>query len=387
MASFRKRANGKWEFRVRIKSNGKWVEKSQGGFDKKKDAEKAARVLETQVDNGVKVLDSEMLIPVFLREFLESYKKGMVSENTYRKYEIIVRVHVEPYFKNTKLKDLNRLDYTKFITELSELKSLNTIMNINGFFNDSINVAVNELGILHRNPISRMKLSRLVQEDHGDSSIKCYELDELNDFLSRVKENKNGYKYFVLFTFLSRTGLRIGEALALQWDDLDFENRTVTVSKTLHTRNLHSMKFTKPKTKSSNRTISVDGDTISLLQKWKIEQAKNILRYGVQNKKYSFIFTSERNNVISNASAVQIMVKICARNHIRYITVHGLRHTHAVHLLQSGADLKSVSTRLGHATINMTANVYLHVLKSMEEKTMNNYENFLKNMGNHVGRY
>ncbi|MED2995047.1 tyrosine-type recombinase/integrase [Bacillus tropicus] len=67
--------------------------------------------------------------------------------------------------------------------------------------------------------------------------------------------------------------------------------------------------------------------------------------------------------------------------------MHGFRHTHAVHLLQSGANIKYVSERLGHSSIDMTANVYLHVTKSMEETAVNQYDQFLKSRGQIVGKH
>lgn len=76
---------------------------------------------------------------------------------------------------------------------------------------------------------------------------------------------------------------------------------------------------------------------------------------------------------------------MCKDGGFKYITLHGFRHTHAVHLLQSGANIKYVSERLGHSSINMTADVYLHVTRSMEETAVNQYNEFLNARGQIVG--
>lgn len=84
-------------------------------------------------------------------------------------------------------------------------------------------------------------------------------------------------------------------------------------------------------------------------------------------------------------SSVIFFKQICKDSGFKYITLHGFRHTHAVHLLQSGANIKYVSERLGHSSINMTADVYLHVTRSMEETAVNQYNEFLNARGQIVG--
>lgn len=88
-----------------------------------------------------------------------------------------------------------------------------------------------------------------------------------------------------------------------------------------------------------------------------------------------------------HTGTLKFLQRVCKESEQKYITLHGFRHTHAVHLLQSGANLKYVSERLGHSTIDMTANVYLHVTKSMEETSVNQYDDFLKSRGQIVGKH
>lgn len=99
------------------------------------------------------------------------------------------------------------------------------------------------------------------------------------------------------------------------------------------------------------------------------------------------MFTNEDNSCILRASTLVFLKEACKKGGFEYITLHGFRHTHAVHLLQSGANIKYVSERLGHSTINMTADVYLHVTKSMEETSVNQYDKFLKSRGQIVGKW
>lgn len=436
MASFRKR-NDKWEYRVRYKEKGKYKEKSKGGFKTKKEAQLAAAKVEEKVANGNDINSSEVVFNEYLPEWLEVYKKGSVSPGSYKNYEKNIRVHLLPEFGEVKLKDFSRKQYQTFINVLLETLSKSTVNGIHVVMHNALENAVNELEILDRNPANKITIKEHKVSDKKEE-IKCYDIDELNQFLECALKGRNGFKYYSLFTFLSRTGLRIGECLALQWDDIDFEKHTVNVNKTFLTiKRTDPIKFGPTKNDSSNRIVTLDNSTLSLLKKIKTEQNKAILKNkkvdkvltgGTEKnaserdalerrprefevieggqattakteteenissletknfyKDYDFVFTHKDGSCLLYPATVNALEAVCENGNFRYIGLHGFRHSHAVHLLQSGANIKYVSERLGHSTIDMTANVYLHITKSMEETAVSNYDNFLKSRGQIVG--
>ncbi len=386
MASFRKRKD-KWEYRIRYKEMGKYKETSKGGFKTKKEAQLAAAKVEEKLATGGNLKDSKITFNEYLYEWLNTYKKGNVAPRTYMVYEKNIRLHILPAFGELRLKDLTRIKYQKFINGLMEKYSKKTVETINVTMHHALDIAVNELGILEKNPTSKIKL-RTTRVTSKDDEIKCYDIDELQQFLNYVLKEKGGFKYFSLFMFLSRTGLRIGECLALQWEDVDFEEQKLFINKTLiNTKRSEKILFGPPKNKSSKRTISLDPSTISHLKKMKIEQNKQVLKNGKYYKDYNFVFTHENNSCMLHPSSLKFLLEASKKGNFKYITLHGFRHTHAVHLLQSGANIKYVSERLGHSSIDMTANVYLHITKSMEETAVNQYDEFLKSRGQIVGKH
>ncbi|EOO30741.1 hypothetical protein IIU_05058 [Bacillus cereus VD133] len=276
MASFRKRGE-KWEYRVRYKEMGKYRETSKGGFKTKKEAQLAAAKVEEQLANGVNVSNSHLTFNEYMYEWLETYKKDNVSPRTYKSYEKNIRLYILPAFGTMKLKDLTRIQYQKFINDLLKTRSKQTISLINATMHNALETAVNELEILTKNPTNKIS----IKEHHvidKRSRVKCFDIDELKLFLNYVLNEQATFKYYSLFMFLSRTGLRIGECLALQWDDIEFDKKQVYINKTLiTTQRNHPIKFGPPKNKSSIRTLTLDGSTLSLLKQVKIEQAKNIL--------------------------------------------------------------------------------------------------------------
>ncbi|MDM8365925.1 tyrosine-type recombinase/integrase [Bacillus thuringiensis] len=385
MASFRKR-NDKWEYRIRYKEMGKYKETSKGGFKTKKEAQLAAAKIEEKLVNGSNIQDGKITFNEYLYEWLNVFKKGNVAPRTYMVYEKNIRLHILPVFGELKLKDLTRIKYQKFINNLLEKYSKKTVETINVTMHHALDTAVNELGILEKNPTTKIKV-RTTRVSSKNDDIKCYDIDELHQFLTYILNEKGGFKYFSLFMFLSRTGLRIGECLALQWEDIDFEEQKLFITKTLiTTKRNEKILFGPPKNRSSKRTISLDSSTISHLRKMKMEQNKNTLKNGKYYKEYNFVFTHEDNSCMLHPATLKFLQQACKKGNLKYITLHGFRHTHAVHLLQSGANLKYVSERLGHSSIDMTANVYLHITKSIEETAVNQYDEFLKSRGQIMGK-
>lgn len=385
MASFRKR-NDKWEYRIRYKERGKFKETSKGGFKTKKEAQLAAAKIEEKIASGVNMQSSNMTFHDYMYEWLETYKKGNVSSGTYRIYEKNIRLYALPAFGDMKLKDLTRIRYQKFINELLEHLNKKTVTTIHATIHQALDIAVNELEIISKNPSTKVNIKerQVLNKQH---IVKCYDIDELESFLNCLLITKDSFKYYSLFMFLSRTGLRIGECLALQWTDVDFNKKRLHITKTLlSTTRTDSIIFGPPKNKNSVRSISIDISTLNLLKKIKIEQTKNILKHGNYYQNYNFIFTHEDNSCMLHTGTLKFLKRFCKESDHKYITLHGFRHTHAVHLLQSGANIKYVSERLGHSTIDMTANVYLHVTKSMDETSVDQYDQFLKSRGQIVGK-
>ncbi|MEN3130806.1 Arm DNA-binding domain-containing protein [Bacillus cereus] len=157
MASFRKRGE-KWEYRVRYKEMGKYRETSKGGFKTKKEAQLAAAKVEEKIAGGLNVSNSQMTFNEYMYEWLETYKKDNVSPRTYRSYEKNIRLYILPAFGGMKLKDLTRIQYQKFINDLLKKLSEKTVAIINATMHNALEIAVNELEILSKNPTNKIQI-------------------------------------------------------------------------------------------------------------------------------------------------------------------------------------------------------------------------------------
>jgi len=274
---------------------------------------------------------------------------------------------------------LTRAEYQRWINELRERYSEGTVRRIHSIFASAISDAIHEFGILRDNPLQKIKIARDEHEDAG--KIKFFTVDELSRFLAAcvpVKHAKYQHSrmHQALFTLLARTGLRIGEALALTWDDIDLKNGTLSVTKTLIYPLNTDPRVTTPKTRSSIRTIKLDPETIRAMKEYRINQKETILRYNFQRSDKNLVFHSPEGRWLRINVVREYMYEVCKRAGLPRLSPHALRHSHAVHLLEAGATIRYVAERLGHASIKTTEK-YLHVTKKIEKDALNLYARYL----------
>lgn len=378
MASIKQQANGKWRYRIRYKENGKFKEISKTGFRTKKDAQLAANDLERKYHNGAVIGNSSITVSDFIEDWLEVYKKPSVRKSTYSRVERATRLHIVPHFGMMKLNEIKRIDVVRWVNVLSEKQKRGTVLSNLSVLKDILNNAVYEQNILDKNVASRIKIGK----ENDATELKFYSKDELNVFLDYLESYVPGkyshsIQYYVLFSVLARTGLRLGEALALNWED--FTGDSLLVSKTIAYDDFNNISITPPKTTASIREIRLDSTSINLLKRQRINKKECLLMYTSYKKPLyqDMIFSNDNGNPLRHSVVRDFFYKSCRLSGVPVLSPHALRHSHAVHLLESGANVKYVSERLGHSTINMTADVYLHVTKKIEDDSLKLYENYL----------
>ncbi|MEK3735476.1 site-specific integrase [Paenibacillus sp. FSL M8-0334] len=392
MASFRLRnctcppdrkrctCGAKWEYRIRYldRKAGKYREKSKSGFDTKKAAQLAAAEEELAIERNGFAENGNETIKTYLEDWLEIYKKPNVKPITYSVQERNVRLNILPQWENYRLKDITRSEYQKWINELSKKYSEGTVRRIHSIFSSAINDAVHEFQILRDNPIQKIKIPK---QQNNESKLHYYTKDQLDVLLEACKPVKNtkykhSIQYYTLFSLLARTGLRIGEALALTWDDLADDR--ISVSKTLVYPLNSTPYLSTPKSKASVRQVKLDAVTLMMLKKHRVNQKEVILRYpGYTASADNLMFHQQDGRWLRTNVVREYFKEVCKRAGVPVLSPHALRHTHAVHLLESGANIKYVSERLGHASVKITADTYLHVTKKIEQDALDLYTAYI----------
>lgn len=296
------------------------------------------------------------------KEFYETYfkpdYKRSVKSRTYENRVSSMDSHFA-YFFNRKLKDITQTIIKKWQNILSENYSSACIRNIYGLFQKSLDLAVT-LGLLNKNIAKQVgnvkKVKKKVDfwtKDEFEKVIATFDLSDYHEYFS-----------FVLIWLLFMTGLRFGEAQALT--DIDFEEKTLTVNKSMYYKNANEFYITEPKTKASNRIIVLDDNTIEFLKDWKKVQSKN------SPLKYILSY----NGVPTNRSATFHIIKQHSKlANVHRIRTHALRHSHASLLISMGENVLVVRDRLGHEDIQTTLGTYGHLYPNTNREVANKLKN------------
>ncbi|RNC98268.1 site-specific integrase [Lysinibacillus halotolerans] len=383
MASFRK-INGTWEYRIRFKdfASGKWKEKSKRGFSTKKEAQLAANEEVLKFEYYGFQEDGKETLNEFIVKWFELYKRPNLKQSTVDLQERNIKNNILPRWGNYKLKEITRLEYKEWLTDLSERYSEGSIRRIHSIMSTAMHDAVHEFRILRENPITRMKIPKLAEEH----KIKYFSVEEMEKLICVAKEKVKKSKYressqhYTLIYFLFHTGLRIGEALALTWDDINFEHAQVSVDKTCRYKDKgKEVVITSTKTTSSERIIEIDIDTLEVLKEYKKNQQDMYSKFNYYKKPENDLIFHTPTGEYWRANVIREQFKVfCKRAGIPELSPHACRHSHAVHLLEAGADIKYISERLGHKSVETTYDTYTHITKKIERNALDLYKKYLK---------
>ncbi|MBY5034090.1 site-specific integrase [Streptococcus gallolyticus] len=224
------------------------------------------------------------------------------------------------------------------------------------------------------NPARDVVLPRNTQKAKR-KKVKHFDNQDLKKFLDYLggldlAKYRNLYEA-TLYKFLLATGCRINEALALSWSDIDLENATISITKTLN----HLGQINSPKSKASYRDIDIDQDTITMLKAYQLRQIQEAWKLGQTE---TVVFSDFIHDYPKNKTLATRLRTHFKRAGVSNIGFHGFRHTHASLLLNSGIPYKELQHRLGHSTLSMTMDIYSHLSKENAKKAVSFYETALK---------
>ncbi|WP_146548166.1 tyrosine-type recombinase/integrase [Rummeliibacillus suwonensis] len=351
-----------WGFRHKYyNALGERKEKKGSGYATEKAAIKALLQVKAELLSGgsKKVEYENMTVGQWLDIWYGSNKKKWKIGTAIQR-EWIIRTQLKTYLSHFKLQKLDKITYEReFIHKVEGKFKSGTVRLWHTIFKIAVNAAV-ENEILDRNRFTKVA----ILNDETDVKNNFLTPAELNILLNDVKLNENITNYSLILT-LAYTGIRRGEALGLQWKNIDFKKHTITVERTRDDKGSRT-----PKTKNSYRTIVVDEIVMVQLENYKKWCKKELLKDGKKITGETFVFiSSDMPEPIKEHIPIHIIRKSIKRTGIHKINVHGLRHTHATILLNNDFNVKAIADRLGN-TVQMIYNVYGHVMKKTEKESV-----------------
>lgn len=355
----------------------------------KKDAEVELAKFVTEVQNGL-VIDGKYLK---FSEFTEIWKRDYGSKelapSTYKRYCRMLETRLLPYFGHFYINKIKPTDIMKFYdllekdTQLVRKKGNNgsktkkplsgkTILEHHRLLRAMLHKAV-YWQLIVANPAERVqppKARKPKRRSYDDEQTKI-----LLENLELLSSEDTKYKVAIILTVF--TGVRLGELMGLEWQDVDFKNGIISINRS--SQYLSDMGvFTKvPKTESSIREIAIPEFIISLLEEYKLwyEEQKSI--YGELWTNSDRLFVQSDGKPMHPSTISKWFVKYVGQIGLPVINFHGLRHTNASLLVAQNIDIAVISARLGHAQISTTLDFYVHPLLSHNRKAGYALENLL----------
>jgi len=299
--------------------------------------------------------------------WLENYIKPSSKQRTYEQYCKIAKIHILPRLGNYELTYLTPFVLQKFVTDLTVNGNKRTEKGLSpNFVKTIISVVQNSLktahlvGYLPEYSANKIKRPKVVEKQ-----VECFSIQEQKKIEeAALSAKKDKYRGIILCLY---TGLRIGELLALTWNDIDFDKSILSVTKTCHDGNengKHIRIIDTPKTENSRRQIPLSKTILKMLKEMrKKSKCEFVIADG---EKPVFVRTYQR--------MFELLLKKLKLPHKGF---HSLRHTFATRALECGMDVKSLSEILGHKNAMITLNRYAHSLWEHKAEMMNKLSKML----------
>jgi integrase len=348
--------------RQKVKGRGQpwWVFIAHNGKRKsiKVGARDAADNLKARIEEKLKagelrIADEKTVLTFgeYARKWLDGHVETSLKFTTGKSYEYIMRVHLgslmdRPLDQITR-PELRDLIYEKLKSGLAP----KTVLNVKAVVSSLLNHAFED-GLILGNPAAR--LGRFIKRKDPKAEINPLTRDEARAFIEAVEEHSP--RYYPFFLCALRTGMRLGELLALQWGDIDFLGGFIEVR-----RSFTHGHYTTPKNGKSRR-VDMSPQLAETFKELRTARKREALANG-RGEVTDLVFVNETGKLISESNLRnRVFFKALAKAGLRRIRIHDLRHGFASLLLQQGESLAYVKEQMGHSSIQITVDTYGHLV-------------------------
>lgn len=317
-------------------------------LDKMRDYERDVGLLSQDAD-GVTFAD-------WMHKFIYKIKKADLKNRSYQRYDSIYRNYLQDApFADYKLKEISMTDLKAYYNDLQEIhgKSVQTVKFINLIIRAGLADAVSDRLILS-NPTDKITFKAA----YTKQEIKAMTKEEQSLAIERLKEEAAPYSLRQMILLALGSGLRLGEISALRWSDIDLKAGSISVSRSIEKIKLpdgsYRQQETTPKNPTSIRDVPLPAATVQMLK----EMHKDA------SDPHDLLFVRSDGRYIFDKTPNRQVQRLCRELDINVITFHNLRHTYATRLFERGVPIKTVQELLGHADMDTTQNIYIHVMPS-----------------------
>lgn len=327
-----------------------------------KQAEKELAVFYADCEAGRTIKGTSMTVEELCNTYRTEYAERYLKRSALRSINTGINT-ILPVLGNKKINKVSRLDVQKFINKMSD-KGLSP-KTIRNYY--SVLSGIMEFGV-RINELSDTPCQHIILPKKTATEAKYYDQHEVIDLLAALDalpENELHFKiciYIMLFG-----GLRKGEVLGLNWEDIDFNERNIQIRRTRQIAPKVGVYEDTPKTLKSNRTVSLPVEIFEMLRQLKAQQLERKLQLQNKYKDSPAVIQNSCGDCLYPHALYKWYVDFCKKNSLKQVGLHGLRHTHASILASMGTDKMQLSRRLGHSQLSTTMNIYTHLFEDTDK--------------------
>lgn len=309
----------------------------------------------------------------FMDEHVKRFCKRSVQETN----RSAIDTWILPNLGEKKITKLTRTDVQHWVNSISDAgRSPKTVRNIYSVLRTMFTYALN-MGLIDQTPCEHIKMPRKDKKEanfFNESEVKV-----LLAAIESLPDTELRYKCAVLLGLFC--GMRKGEILGLNWDDIDLSSGKMHIQRTrMIDRSGGGIYEDTPKTEKSNRYITVPGIVIEELIRLKAQQAERMKLLGSQYEKTDALLQGELGGPMYPQVLQRWFTRFCKKNDLPTYGLHSLRHTHASMLAKLGTDKMQISTRLGHSQLSTTLNIYTHLFEEADRAVADDINRFVDKM-------
>ncbi len=361
--SVSQRSDGRWEGAITIGYNekGNPIRARVIKATRAEAADELNKII-TKKNLGIPLNIGKQTLETFIATWLRDVIKPSSTPKTYRYYEQLTRLYIVPKLGRKNIDAITAQHVQAMLNELAQPRTVDgevrpplkphSLNGVRATLRSCLNTA-RQWQLIHNNPVS------LVKPPKREYTEPVYlELEEMRALLQKSK----GHHLGNLIAIGLFTGVRLGEATGLRWEDVDLEDKSIRIRKQLQFDN-GSFVLTQPKSAAGRRNLPLTDAAVEFL---KDQQAQQLLWKGTSKGTFNemnLVFTTPQGKPLHQKNVDQALKALATQAGIKKtVSFHKLRHTHATHLAAKGVSLALVKDLLGHSQIGVTINQYSHAV-------------------------
>lgn len=337
-----------WTAHVTYKEGGKVVQPKRGGYPTRREAEAALTEMLRLIDTGVAVEPSRLTVASYLGSWCDHRELMGLRASTIVSYRAKLRQYVLPRLGDLRLQALEVGHVDGLWREMADRGlSSRTIRYTYTIVRKALDDAERK-GIVMRN-VAKLSSPPSAKSARAPS-FPVWSADDLGAFLAFI----DGWSLAEPIYLAAVTGMRRGELCALRWSELDLDAATITVE-----RAVAEGVVDLPKSDKGRRVVELDGEDVSMLRRHRTDQLELRLLVGAGWVDEDLVFPRPDGRMLDPDTLSQQFDRLVRRSGLPRIRFHDLRHTHGTLMAEAGVDAKTISTRLGHASVAFTLDTYV----------------------------